>query len=267
MLDAAGTAADLERDPTSPWYAVARMDLGYARYLAGDLEAAVPPLEDAVHNQAATPIIRIAVLSLLSLVAGEFGRDGQAAELARAARGMVDEHGLTESPQVCIAYTANGAALARRQRYREAIGELEHALRVRRRVPGMSPWPALGGLNHLAEVMADLGDHARCGALLAEASSLLEAIPGGGGHLQVRLSSVRRRLNGSAARSAPVERLTEREEAVLRLLRGDLSLREIAEELFVSANTVKTHAHAVYRKLGASSRAEAVRKARELGLL
>ena len=54
------------------------------------------------------------------------------------------------------------------------------------------------------------------------------------------------------------EPLTRRESNVLRLLRSDLSLREIAAELFVSYNTVKSQTRAIYRKLGVSTRAEAV---------
>ena len=54
------------------------------------------------------------------------------------------------------------------------------------------------------------------------------------------------------------EPLTRRESNVLRLLASDLSLREIAAELFVSYNTVKSQTRAIYRKLGVSTRAEAV---------
>jgi LuxR family maltose regulon positive regulatory protein len=54
---------------------------------------------------------------------------------------------------------------------------------------------------------------------------------------------------------------------VLRLLPTRLSLREIGSELYVSQNTVKTHVRSIYRKLAASSRADAVARARELGLL
>jgi LuxR family maltose regulon positive regulatory protein len=45
---------------------------------------------------------------------------------------------------------------------------------------------------------------------------------------------------------------------VLRLLDSDLTLREIGRELYLSLNTVRTHTHSIYRKLGVSSRAEAV---------
>jgi LuxR family maltose regulon positive regulatory protein len=63
------------------------------------------------------------------------------------------------------------------------------------------------------------------------------------------------------------EPLTRRERDVLRLLGSELSLREIAAELFVSYNTVKSQTRAVYRKLGVSTRAEAVAisKGRTLG--
>jgi LuxR family transcriptional regulator, maltose regulon positive regulatory protein len=64
-----------------------------------------------------------------------------------------------------------------------------------------------------------------------------------------------------------VEPLTEREQAVLRLLPTRLSTREIGRELNVSPNTVRSHVQAIYRKLQVNSRAEAVTKARQLDLL
>ena len=54
---------------------------------------------------------------------------------------------------------------------------------------------------------------------------------------------------------------------MLPLLATHLSFREIGERLFVSRNTVKTHAISIYRKLGVSSRADAVARAGELGLI
>jgi LuxR family maltose regulon positive regulatory protein len=63
------------------------------------------------------------------------------------------------------------------------------------------------------------------------------------------------------------EPLSEREQAILRYLPTMLSNHEIAGELFVSVNTVKTHLKAIYRKLDASGRREAVQRGRELGLM
>jgi len=54
---------------------------------------------------------------------------------------------------------------------------------------------------------------------------------------------------------------------VLRLLEAGLSQREIAAELYVSYNTVKTHVRKTYTKLGAATRAQAVRQAKDLGVL
>ncbi|MET0711843.1 MAG: LuxR C-terminal-related transcriptional regulator [Jiangellaceae bacterium] len=72
---------------------------------------------------------------------------------------------------------------------------------------------------------------------------------------------------GPALHSASVEALTSRELIVLRDLPSLLSVEQMAEAHVVSANTVKTHLKAIYRKLGVSSRREAVDRARELGLL
>jgi LuxR family maltose regulon positive regulatory protein len=61
--------------------------------------------------------------------------------------------------------------------------------------------------------------------------------------------------------------LTRAELRLLPLLSTHLSFREIGERLFVSRNTIKTQAISVYRKLGVSSRSDAIARAGELGLL
>jgi LuxR family maltose regulon positive regulatory protein len=74
---------------------------------------------------------------------------------------------------------------------------------------------------------------------------------------------------GAEVASSPqglVDQLTSRELEVLRLLRGDLSGPEIARELLVSLNTLRTHTRNIYTKLGVTNRREAVRRAAELGL-
>jgi LuxR family maltose regulon positive regulatory protein len=63
-----------------------------------------------------------------------------------------------------------------------------------------------------------------------------------------------------------VDPLSERELQVLRLLRTDLSGPDIARELFVSLNTMRTHTKNIYVKLGVNNRRAAVRRAQELDL-
>jgi two-component system response regulator DesR len=67
--------------------------------------------------------------------------------------------------------------------------------------------------------------------------------------------------------SQPAPPLSERERQVLEAVAAGATNREIAERLFLSPHTVKEHTSALYRKLGARNRAEAVRRAQRVGLL
>ena len=64
-----------------------------------------------------------------------------------------------------------------------------------------------------------------------------------------------------------MESLSDRELEVLRLLRSDLSLREIAQELYISHNTIKSFTRSIYRKLGVTSRSAALETASDIDLL
>jgi LuxR family maltose regulon positive regulatory protein len=64
-----------------------------------------------------------------------------------------------------------------------------------------------------------------------------------------------------------VEALSVRELEVLKLLAGALTTAEVARELYISVNTVKTHLKSIYRKLAASHRTEAVRRAKQLRVI
>jgi LuxR family maltose regulon positive regulatory protein len=72
-----------------------------------------------------------------------------------------------------------------------------------------------------------------------------------------------------AEQAAPliVERLSEREREVLEHVSVMLSTAQIAAEMYISVNTVKTHLKSIYRKLAVTHRGEAVRRARQLELL
>jgi two-component system response regulator DesR len=65
----------------------------------------------------------------------------------------------------------------------------------------------------------------------------------------------------------PEPLLSERERAVLALIAAGSTNREIAEQLYLSPHTVKEHTSALYRKLHARNRAEAVQRAQRIGLL
>jgi LuxR family transcriptional regulator, maltose regulon positive regulatory protein len=67
--------------------------------------------------------------------------------------------------------------------------------------------------------------------------------------------------------TALIEPLTEREREVLRHVARLLDTTEIASEMYISINTVKTHMKSIHRKLAATRRSDAVRRARELQLI
>jgi LuxR family maltose regulon positive regulatory protein len=95
----------------------------------------------------------------------------------------------------------------------------------------------------------------------------VEAYPDAG-ILPTLLERQERELNKRRRReTALTEELTARELAVLRLFDGERSHRQMEESLYVSINTVKTHVKSIYRKLGVSSRDEALTRAREKALL
>lgn len=135
-------------------------------------------------------------------------------------------------------------------------------------------------------VAAQRGDHAqaevrlRAAFELAHATGIMAPLLAHGEHLRLPVEQHLDRLGSSAQLGLDllerlwhpgacelVEPLTEREVEVLRRLPTLMSNVEIAEALHLSVNTVKTHLKALYRKLGVSSRREAVQRGRELELV
>jgi LuxR family maltose regulon positive regulatory protein len=105
-------------------------------------------------------------------------------------------------------------------------------------------------------------------APLDEARNILTSLPEGAVAQLSRLERLEQRITTRQSRViSPSDALTEREVAVLRLLGGTLTLREIGQEMHLSQNTVKTHTRAIYRKLGVSTRHAAVEKGREISAL
>ncbi|HYY09577.1 MAG TPA: LuxR C-terminal-related transcriptional regulator, partial [Kineosporiaceae bacterium] len=104
-------------------------------------------------------------------------------------------------------------------------------------------------------------------AFLAQARAVLRECADAGPLVASWLSAEQRIPAPRGGGSDVPEPLTERELAILRLLPGPMSQRELASALFVTPNTLKTHVRAIYRKLGAESRGDAVLRARTHGLI
>ncbi len=117
------------------------------------------------------------------------------------------------------------------------------------------------------EIALAEGDRARARTALLEVRALSRA----SAHLgllqrsEAGLAAVAAAGGDDLAWEVP-EVLTDRELAVARLLRGDLTHREIADELYIAPSTVKSHTKSIYRKLGVSKRSHAITRAAELGL-
>ena len=143
--------------------------------------------------------------------------------------------------------------------------DLNRARELLSRLAGFEPWAEIVIRCAIARAAILLGDVATARALSDEASALLDVMPGWEALLP-RVAFVRSSIDSRIAAGAAGS-LTSAELRVLRHLRSHLSLGEIAGELFVTRNTIKSQVVSVYRKLDVSSRNEAVARARELGLL
>jgi ATP/maltotriose-dependent transcriptional regulator MalT len=262
MVEDGIAAADLEDDPASPWYAHARALLGFALHLAGNPDA-TPMLERALAARTSRPLTRIVALSVIAFRTADEGDLARAQQLAEEAARMVNGRGFIRRPPNSFILAALGTVHSRQGRLEQARAELEYAIYRRRRWILLTPWLSLEIQLRLAQVLLAMDDRPAAATVLAEIRTVLTASPDGADALLARLGDLERRLAVTPAAPSLAEPLTEREQAVLSLLLKSLSVSEIARELYLSANTVKTHRRAIYRKLGVSSRQEAIERALE----
>ena len=263
MVDDGITATELEDDPASPWYAYARARLGFGLHLAGNPDA-TPMLGRALAAGASRPGPKIAALSITAIRAAEAGDLARAQQLAEEAALIVNGRGFSRRPPNSFVLAALGTVHSRQGRLEEAQAEFEYGVHRRRRWMLLSPGVSIEIQLRLAEVLLAMDDRVAAATALAEVRNVLTASPDGAGALLARLGELERRLAAPTLPPPPAAvPLTEREQAVLRLLRRSLSVSEIARELYISGNTVKTHRRAIYRKLGVSTRAEAIERGPE----
>jgi LuxR family transcriptional regulator, maltose regulon positive regulatory protein len=260
-------ALELAGPKSAPHWWMAQSALGHTLYLSGKSAETQPDLEELIGRvpAAAQPVAVVLALAVLSLLAGDQEDDRTALALAHQAAATADTQGLSTEPMCGIAYAALGRALARQGELAEAEAQLRRALEPVG-IDSMLGQRAFA-LLLLAPVRQGRGDLRGARDLVDQARELIEGFADPGS-LPALLEQTEQALASPARRRVEAEApLTERELVVLRLLPTQLSTREISRELSVSVNTIRSQVQAIYRKLQASTRAEAVTRARELGLL
>jgi LuxR family maltose regulon positive regulatory protein len=130
------------------------------------------------------------------------------------------------------------------------------------------PWLSASASIRMIALAVDPGDRAAAERAAAQVRLVLARMPSVGvlGDWYTLVAAELDRRSGADG-AGPISRLTTAEYRVLGLLPTHLTLHEIAGELSLSRNTVKTQVAAIYRKLAATNRAAAVRAGRDLGML
>lgn len=240
--------------------------VGAAYAWAGFPDEARPALGIAVARSRMGKRLTAHVLALVSLaiVEADDGSVSAARSAAAAALDTAQTYGLPGYHGIAPAFavaarTADDPEVAR--------AHAVHAVELARR--GTTHLGLAYVLTSCGDTLLDLGD-SDGEALLEEAREVIGRCVDPGLALRhlTRVAARHRLTSEPIGRiTVLVEQVTERELAVLNYLPTKLSQREIAAELYVSLNTVKTHTSAIYRKLGVSDRKSAVQAARELRLI
>jgi LuxR family maltose regulon positive regulatory protein len=251
-----------------PWRANCCLLRGSSALLTGDRTTAERLLEEgACRGDQQAPDAAALCLAQLAVCAAERGDQVAAAEFAGSARSMVESHGLSTTPSSVLVLAVCAASAMREGRIDEAKAAASECEGLLAELDDSLAWLSAETRILIARVSIGLGHVARARELLADASRLARRTPDvvvferwfddAWGQFDERAETT---LAGMGS-------LTTAELRVLRFLPTHYPFHEIAQRLHVSSNTVKTHVHAVYRKLDASSRSEAVATATRAGLL
>ena len=238
---------------------------GVARILSGDPDGADAYLVNAasVAGEVGAYETRSQALgerSLLAMARGDWSQAEALAGQASAALGQIGMGTLLDCAVQARAALHRGDVPAVRR-------QLVSAQRLRPMVTYAMPHLAVQARIELSRVHLALADIAGARTLMREIDELLKHRPDLG-TLVGEARTLRTRLSAERAPAVPgASSLTGAELRVLPMLATHLSFPEIGADLFLSPHTVKSQAMSIYRKLGASSRSEAVTRSRELGLL
>jgi LuxR family maltose regulon positive regulatory protein len=252
-----------------PWRTVAQLFHGTALLLSGDRDGARALLENAERLAcvlgAHSP--RACILGELSLIAIEQDDWYRARTLAHQAMAIMDDHELGDLATLSSPVSVISLVLTHQGLVAEARRWARQARQAMARCTVCPPWNGIQTRLVLARTYLLLGDAPAARTLLCEAQNLLSQLTDAPA-LRAWLDDAWR-----MAESLPVTTgvgptaLTTAELRVLQFLPSHLTFGEIGSRLHLSRNTVKTQAISAYRKLGVSSRTEAVEQAHRCGFL
>jgi LuxR family transcriptional regulator, maltose regulon positive regulatory protein len=240
---------------------------GVAHHLTGERPRARAALEEGARSSAVTaPHVQALCLAQLALLEMDEEDWEAAATLSERARSRVEGCGLADYPIVALVYAVSALARSHGGRVEEAHRDLRIASRLAARLVDFLPWYEAETRVAIARASLGLSDMAGARSRLAGAARLVRRMPDATG-LRAWLTDTCSQLEAATGSAGDGLTLTAAELRVLRMLPTHLSFPAIAKQLFVSTNTVKTHVRALYRKLDATSRSEAVAHAAAAGLL
>jgi LuxR family maltose regulon positive regulatory protein len=255
-------------DDDSPWRSICCLFQGVAEHLTGERELAREHLEDGIHRSSVVaPAVEMLCLSQLAMITIEEGDWDRGVDLIARAVRQVERYDLTSYPASALTFAVSADVRSHVGHVDEGKRDARRAAHLLTRLGDFIPWYEAETRIMLARAALQLADIGAARALLAQASQLARRVPDAvvfGGWLDETWDLVD--SAASTALAGPAT-LTMAELRILRFLPTHLSFREIGARLHVSTNTVKTQAHAVYRKLNVSSRSEAVSRAADIGLL
>jgi LuxR family maltose regulon positive regulatory protein len=267
MAERAAAAAPFT-PPDSAGRAMRCLVFGVGLQLSGEGEKARFELEAGVrHGALAAPALQALCLAQLALLAIDQDDWHAAAAHAERALGHVRPAGLRDYPTMALVHAVSAEVRARRGQIEAAAEDAARATQLMERLRDFAPWYEAETRIALARTALRLTDVAGARRLLVKARRFLRRTPDAivlGQWADEAAAAADAYVSSGGVGAAA---LTTAELRVLQSLPTHLSLREIAAVMRVSENTVKTQAHAIYRKLDASSRSEAVDRAEALGLL
>jgi LuxR family maltose regulon positive regulatory protein len=251
------------------WHAATCLTYGAWSFMVGDDEVAVKVLTEGAAEAALFGAIAIEAHCTvnLAIVAHFEGDTARAWSLARRARSLTVEHGLERAQGMAVVSSLAALAAASTGDPGTARAEWQRARLQLSYMEGLNGYANVQARIALAHTSLLLADRVGVETLLRETRELLVSLPDATrAHAQVaQLEDMVRHLRTHSA--IGVSSLTTAELRVLHYLPTNLSLADIGSRLYVSRYTVKTHCAAIYRKLNATSRSEAVEAARRFGLL